>query len=112
VRKDKVENQPGLDTTKKDKPIAEQPAHVTLTATPDPVKLQAASAVEEVVTVSLTPNDAPPPPPQIDVTPGDYSFQVIENIYYCKACGQSRHTDPIAQKDLCPVEDTKCPRNT
>lgn len=42
----------------------------------------------------------------------DYGFSASNGVFTCKACQQTKHTDPVKGKELCPVADTNCPRNS
>ncbi len=63
---------------------------------------------EEPLPSGLPPILEPPPPPP---EPKDYSYANIGGVFICKACESTKHTDPVARKELCSVADPSCPRN-
>jgi hypothetical protein len=66
------------------------------------------SGEEEVALAPSPEDDVLPfiPPPE-----KDYNFIAKGNVLICNACQNTRHTDPLARKDLCSAADPNCPRN-
>ncbi len=67
---------------------------------------------EEPLPSGLPPiSEPPPPPPPPPPEPKDYSYANIGGVFICKACENTKHTDPVARKELCSVADPSCPRS-
>lgn len=65
---------------------------------------------EDAIQAAIEPNPTLTPPPSPS-EPKDYKFSLVNGVMLCGACQSTRHTDPVARKDLCAIADPDCPRN-